>query len=93
MSTNQEIYQGFWVNHAEGPIVGATVTLSTSGGAYLIAFLARTLRRKRYCKTVYCLLIEHALSLRPPRWCQFLATNRIRNFPSTSLFACRYRAR
>ena len=41
MSTTQEIYKGFWVNHAKGSITGSTVTLSTNGGGYLIAFLAR----------------------------------------------------
>lgn len=40
MATHQDVYTGFWTNHAHGSIIGATLTLSGRDGAYLIAFLA-----------------------------------------------------
>ncbi|KIX99960.1 uncharacterized protein Z520_04598 [Fonsecaea multimorphosa CBS 102226] len=40
MSTDTgRIYTGSWVNHAKGSITGATLTLSSSQGAFLVAFL------------------------------------------------------
>ena len=40
MASNQEVYTGVWTNHAQSSIAGTTLTLTSSHGAYLIAFLA-----------------------------------------------------
>jgi len=34
------IRRGFWVNHAQGPVLGQTVTVDTSASVIIIAFLA-----------------------------------------------------
>ncbi|OQV03334.1 hypothetical protein CLAIMM_08386 [Cladophialophora immunda] len=40
MSTEPgRIYTGSWVNHSKGSVTGATLTLSSSHGAFLVAFL------------------------------------------------------
>ena len=39
-STEDEIYLGFWLNRSSGTLRGATLTLDSRGGAFLIAFLA-----------------------------------------------------
>ena len=40
MSSNQQIYEGFWTNWAKGRFLGVTLTLTRENGAYLTAFLA-----------------------------------------------------
>lgn len=44
MSAQDEIYHGFWTNHAVGGIYASTLTLSSRNGSYLIAFLALFIR-------------------------------------------------
>ncbi|PSN62924.1 hypothetical protein BS50DRAFT_679329 [Corynespora cassiicola Philippines] len=39
-SLDDDIFQGFWINHSLGSIEGATLTLNRDGGNILIAFLA-----------------------------------------------------
>ena len=39
-SLDDDIFQGFWINHSFGNINGATLTLNRDGGSILIAFLA-----------------------------------------------------
>jgi hypothetical protein len=39
-SFDDDVYLGFWINHAYNPVIGATLTLSRRDGALLIAFLA-----------------------------------------------------
>lgn len=40
MATKDAVYTGFWTNWSEGRIAGATLTVSSRDGAYLVAFLA-----------------------------------------------------
>ena len=40
MALHQHIYEGVWTNQARGPLAGATLTLTSTDGAYLVAFLA-----------------------------------------------------
>jgi hypothetical protein len=40
MAANPKIYTGFWTNWIDGPVAGATLTLTSQDGAYLVAFLA-----------------------------------------------------
>ena len=44
MDASADVYSGFWTNRSEGRVAGATLTLSTRSGAYLIAFLALFVR-------------------------------------------------
>ncbi|TKA77902.1 hypothetical protein B0A55_03344 [Friedmanniomyces simplex] len=45
MSTDETtVYTGFWVNWARGQTLGSTLTLSSRGGLYLVAFLALFVR-------------------------------------------------
>ncbi|KAK0884416.1 hypothetical protein LTR87_001758 [Friedmanniomyces endolithicus] len=46
MSTTEDVnvYTGFWVNWARGQTFGSTLTLSSRGGLYLVAFLALFVR-------------------------------------------------
>ncbi|PSN65906.1 hypothetical protein BS50DRAFT_677234 [Corynespora cassiicola Philippines] len=39
-SLDDDIFQGFWINHSFGNINGATLTLNRDGGSIFIAFLA-----------------------------------------------------
>lgn len=40
MAASPSVYTGFWMNWSEGPVKGATLTLTNQHGAYLVAFLA-----------------------------------------------------
>jgi hypothetical protein len=40
MSANTTVHAGFWVNHAKGEVLGATLTLKKTNAAFLIAALA-----------------------------------------------------
>ncbi|CAK4034500.1 Hypothetical predicted protein [Lecanosticta acicola] len=40
MAASHSVYTGFWINWSQGSIGGATLTLSSQHGAYLVAFLA-----------------------------------------------------
>lgn len=40
MSPQIEVFEGFWTNWSYGQISGATLTLSSQGGPFLLAFLA-----------------------------------------------------
>lgn len=40
MSESLSVYTGFWINWSEGKVKGATLTLTSQHGAYLVAFLA-----------------------------------------------------
>lgn len=40
MASQEEIYQGFWTNWVDGRVNGATLTLSSDRGAYLVAIIA-----------------------------------------------------
>lgn len=39
-SFDDQVYTGFWINQAKGPIPSATLTLSRQSGNFLISFLA-----------------------------------------------------
>lgn len=44
MATTENVYTGFWINRTDGRIAGATLTLGSTNGVYLIAFLAIVVR-------------------------------------------------
>lgn len=37
---DQDVYTGFWINHAMGSFRGATITLDSQVGGFAIAFIA-----------------------------------------------------
>lgn len=44
MSSSGSVYTGAWINWTDGRLAGATLTLSSRNGAYLVAFLALFVR-------------------------------------------------
>ena len=62
MASSQDVYVGFWVNFTGGKIAGATLTLQSRDGAYLVAFLAMFVRiAGNHFWKLLCYLAFHTL--------------------------------
>ena len=67
-SSNSPVYTGAWTNWSDGRVLGATITMTSLHGSYLIAFLAIYVRIvASHFWDILCYLIFHRMVAHQPR--------------------------